>query len=46
MRNYLIRRASHSVFIVLGLMALLFFMIHILGDPVALQLPKMSTPRP
>ncbi len=40
MRNYLIRRASHSVFIVLGLMALLFFMIHILGDPVALQFPE------
>jgi len=39
MRNYMIRRTAHSVFIVLGLMALLFFMIHILGDPVALQLP-------
>jgi len=43
-RNYLIRRASHSVFIVLGLMALLFFMIHILGDPVALQLPEDVDP--
>ena len=39
MRNYMIRRSAHSVLIVLGLMALLFFMIHILGDPVALQLP-------
>ena len=45
MRYYLIRRASHSVFIVLGLMALLFFMIHILGDPVALQLPEDVDPK-
>ena len=36
MRNYLIRRVGHSVFIILGLMALLFFAINILGDPVAL----------
>ena len=43
MRNYLIRRSAHSVLIVLGLMALLFFMIHILGDPVALQLPDDAT---
>jgi len=35
-RNYLIRRTGHSVFIILGLMALLFFAINILGDPVAL----------
>jgi peptide/nickel transport system permease protein len=39
----MIRRTAHSVFIVLGLMALLFFMIHILGDPVALQLPDDAT---
>ncbi|MCE2464914.1 MAG: ABC transporter permease [Dehalococcoidia bacterium] len=45
MQYYLIRRASHSVFIVLGLMALLFFMIHILGDPVALQLPEDVDPK-
>ena len=36
MRNYLIRRTGHSVFIILGLMALLFFAINILGDPVSL----------
>jgi peptide/nickel transport system permease protein len=35
-RNYLIRRTGHSVFIILGLMALLFFAINILGDPVSL----------
>ena len=39
MRNYMIRRGVHSLLIVAGLMAMLFFMIHILGDPVALQLP-------
>jgi peptide/nickel transport system permease protein len=36
MRNYMIRRTAHSVLIVLGLMALLFFALNILGDPVTL----------
>jgi peptide/nickel transport system permease protein len=35
-RNYMIRRVGHSIFIILGLMALLFFAINILGDPVQL----------
>jgi peptide/nickel transport system permease protein len=35
-RNYMIRRVGHSVFIILGLMGLLFFAINILGDPVQL----------
>ena len=38
MRNYMIRRAGHSIFIILGLMALLFFAINVLGDPVELLL--------
>jgi peptide/nickel transport system permease protein len=36
MRNYMIRRVGHSVFIILGLMALLFLAINVLGDPVQL----------
>ena len=36
MRNYMIRRVGHSIFIVLGLMALLFLAINVLGDPVQL----------
>ncbi len=36
MRNYMFRRLGHSIFIILGLMALLFFSINVLGDPVAL----------
>ena len=32
----MIRRVGHSIFIILGLMALLFFAINILGDPVQL----------
>jgi ABC-type dipeptide/oligopeptide/nickel transport system permease component len=32
----MIRRVGHSIFIILGLMALLFFAINILGDPVSL----------
>jgi peptide/nickel transport system permease protein len=35
-RNYMIRREGHSTMIILGLMALLFFAINILGDPVQL----------
>ena len=37
MRNYMIRRVFHSGFIVIGLMALLFFATNILGDPVELM---------
>ena len=36
MRNYMIRRLGHSVFIVMGLMVLLFFAVNVLGDPVEL----------
>lgn len=36
MRKYMIRRATHSIFVVIGLMALLFFAINILGDPIRL----------
>jgi ABC-type dipeptide/oligopeptide/nickel transport system permease component len=32
----MIRRVGHSIFIIMGLMALLFFAINILGDPVSL----------
>ncbi len=43
MRNYMIRRVSHSVFIILGLMALLFFAINVLGDPVELLLDEEAS---
>ena len=36
MRNYMIRRLGHSILILLALMALLFFAINVLGDPVEL----------
>ena len=36
MRNYMNRRLGHSVFVVMGLMALLFFAVNVLGDPVEL----------
>mgnify|MGYP001315498108 CR=1 FL=1 len=36
----MIRRVGHSVFIILGLMAILFFAINVLGDPVELMLPQ------
>ncbi len=37
MRNYMIRRVGHSIFIVAGLMGLLFLAINVLGDPVELM---------
>jgi len=36
-RNYMIRRLGHSFFIIIGLMALLFFATNVLGDPVELM---------
>ena len=44
MRNYMIRRVGHSIFIVLGLMALLFFAFNILGDPVQLLVGETAGP--
>ena len=38
MRSYMVRRLGHSVLILAGLMALLFFSINVLGDPVELML--------
>ena len=43
MRNYIARRAAHSIFIILGLMALLFFAINILGDPVLLLVDENAS---
>jgi len=40
LRSYMIRRVGHSAFILAGLMALLFFAINILGDPVQLLLDE------
>ena len=40
MRNYMIRRIGHSVFIVAGLMGLLFLAINVLGDPVELMVDE------
>ncbi len=40
MRNYMIRRVGHSIFIVAGLMGLLFLAINVLGDPVELMVDE------
>ncbi len=39
----MIRRVGHSIFVVLGLMALLFFAVNVLGDPVELLLGDDAT---
>jgi len=43
LRNYFIRRVGHSIFIIAGLMGLLFFAINILGDPVQLLLDEEAS---
>ena len=43
MRNYMIRRVGHSVFFILGLMALLFFATNVLGDPIDLLVSEDAT---
>ena len=43
MKAYMARRAFHSVFILLGLMALLFVLTRLLGDPTLLMLPDDAT---
>ena len=40
----MVRRVVHSIFIILGLMALLFFAINILGNPVRLLLDQDAPP--
>ena len=40
MRIYLVRRLGHSIFVILGLMALLFLAVNVVGDPVQLMLPQ------
>ncbi|MBO9356298.1 ABC transporter permease subunit [Bordetella petrii] len=44
MLHYLGRRASYSVISILGLLALVFFLTRLTGDPSALYLPLDSTP--
>jgi peptide/nickel transport system permease protein len=39
----MIRRAGHSVFVILALMALLFFAVNVLGDPVLLLIGEDTT---
>jgi peptide/nickel transport system permease protein len=39
----MVRRAGHSLFVILGLMALLFFAINVLGDPVELLVGEDAT---
>lgn len=41
--RYLIRRIFHSVFILLGLIVVVFFVTHLLGDPARLMLRPEAT---
>jgi peptide/nickel transport system permease protein len=41
--RYLIRRLTHSIFILLGLIVAVFFVTHLLGDPARLMLRPEAT---
>ncbi|MEW5716942.1 hypothetical protein AB1462_32285, partial [Pseudomonas sp. SB113] len=43
MLSYIGRRASHSIIAVIGLLALVFFLTRLTGDPSYLFLPPDST---
>ena len=44
MRKYMVRRLGHSVLSLLGLMALLFFAINVLGNPIRLLVDQDAPP--
>lgn len=44
MRNYMVRRVAHSALIILGLMALLFIAMNILGNPARLMVDQDAPP--
>lgn len=40
---YLIRRAIYSIFVILGLVVVVFFVTRLLGDPIRLMLPPQAS---
>ena len=43
MQKYLLSRLIQSVFILLGVLVLVFMMVRIAGDPVALMVPREAS---
>lgn len=44
MSQYLLRRAGHTLIVLIGVVAVTFFLLRLTGDPVALLLPLDATP--
>ena len=44
MTRYLLRRAGHTLIVLIGVVAVTFFLLRLTGDPVALLLPLDATP--
>lgn len=44
MKQYLIRRLYHAILVLIGISLIVFFMLHLTGDPVALLMPHDATP--
>lgn len=44
LKRYLWRRFGHSILVILGVSAVVFFVIHLTGDPAALLLPMDASP--
>jgi len=42
--RYLLRRAGHTLIVLIGVVAVTFFLLRLTGDPVALLLPLDATP--
>ncbi|MGM0603802.1 MAG: ABC transporter permease [Bacillota bacterium] len=43
MKQFLIRRLLHNIIVLIGVMAIVFFVVYLIGDPVALMLPPEAT---
>ncbi len=43
MKHFLIRRLLHNIIVLIGVMAIVFFVVYLIGDPVALMLPPEAT---
>ncbi|MFQ5343069.1 MAG: ABC transporter permease, partial [Anaerolineae bacterium] len=44
MSRYLVRRLLQTVFVILGSVTVIFLMLRLSGDPVALMMPFDATP--
>ena len=44
MGRYLLRRLLHSIFVIFGVTMIVFFLVHLTGDPAVALMPRDATP--